>query len=384
MKNQNYAGIDLLRFAAALAVGFYHLAFMSWAMPGSAVGKMSGLETGFPEIQSLASVGWIGVQVFFVISGFVIMFSAKVPAWNFLRSRILRLYPAVWICAPLTLILALCLGAYGAMEAPTRIVRSLVLFPKGNWVDGVYWTLGIEMSFYALVFLLLLSRQRRLLPAALVVLGGISSIYWLARLVLSLTGAAEPELFLITASGVRLFELSLIPHGCYFAIGGLVWAIMGEGRSPWLWLSVGLSVLGALAEIHFTAGIKSAEAGGYYVSGLAQGVWLLCMAFMVLSIARPAVTAHVVSTHVARKIGQMTYPFYLLHTMLGSAVFCAAHAAGVNTWLALTAALLLGLFGSHWVAQKLEPRAKALLVRVLDSGTGWLQQPLFTNVKKAN
>jgi peptidoglycan/LPS O-acetylase OafA/YrhL len=142
-----------LRFFAALIVCLYHIAFLSWIKPDSAASIISGNTYRFDDFSGVLSVGWVGVEIFFVISGFVIAFSANVGAWHFLRGRILRLYPAVWFCGPFALAISLSSGAFPFSEFPTRIVRSLLLWPKGNWVDGVYWTLGIEMSFYFLVYL---------------------------------------------------------------------------------------------------------------------------------------------------------------------------------------------------------------------------------------
>jgi len=155
MNDKNFSGLDGLRFFAAVIVCLYHIAFLSWIKPDSAAAIISDNAYQFADFSGLLSVGWVGVEIFFVISGFVITFSADVGAWHFLRSRILRLYPAVWFCAPISLLISLFYGAFSISEVPTRIVRSMLLWPKGNWVDGVYWTLGIEMSFYFLIFLLL-------------------------------------------------------------------------------------------------------------------------------------------------------------------------------------------------------------------------------------
>jgi peptidoglycan/LPS O-acetylase OafA/YrhL len=50
--------------------------------------------------------GWVGVEIFFVISGFVIAFTAEgASSRAFLRSRVLRLVPGPWICATIALVL---------------------------------------------------------------------------------------------------------------------------------------------------------------------------------------------------------------------------------------------------------------------------------------
>lgn len=61
MRARSFPGLDVVRFAAALMVAIYHFGY--WI---PATGKVEAL-----------SFGWVGVEIFFVISGFVIAFSAE-------------------------------------------------------------------------------------------------------------------------------------------------------------------------------------------------------------------------------------------------------------------------------------------------------------------
>jgi peptidoglycan/LPS O-acetylase OafA/YrhL len=135
------AGLDIIRFVAAALVMFYHLG--------------TGKED-FPELFGVSWSGFVGVEIFFVISGFAITYSAaSASALSFLRSRIVRLYPAVWICATVSVATVWTFNLESPLHLLHGYFNSLVLFPFRPWADGVYWTLGIEMAFYAAIFCLL-------------------------------------------------------------------------------------------------------------------------------------------------------------------------------------------------------------------------------------
>jgi hypothetical protein len=72
-----YGGLDLIRFAAAAMVLVFHVCFWSWANPGSSSFALSGNVLQLPSVGSITWSGWIGVEIFFVISGFVIVQSAE-------------------------------------------------------------------------------------------------------------------------------------------------------------------------------------------------------------------------------------------------------------------------------------------------------------------
>lgn len=132
-----------MRFLAASAVLLFHLTYLAWVQPAGHAERAFG--EAFSASTALTRWGWVGVQIF-VLSGFVIAFSAQGrTALAFAGARFYRLYPAAWLCALLTF------GIAGASSG--ELIRSLVLWPVGPWVDGVYWTLAVEIMFYLAVIL---------------------------------------------------------------------------------------------------------------------------------------------------------------------------------------------------------------------------------------
>ncbi len=95
-----YSGLDAIRFFSAMAVVAFHLGFYVWASEYSSVSMIFAAAAKFEALTPVAWMGWVGVQIFFVISGLVIANSANGAApFSFLRSRLIRLWPAAWVCA---------------------------------------------------------------------------------------------------------------------------------------------------------------------------------------------------------------------------------------------------------------------------------------------
>ncbi|MGP4018699.1 acyltransferase family protein [Saccharopolyspora sp. 5N708] len=140
--------IDLLRITAALAVVFYHYTF-------SGFGK--GLtEVDFPSASEFTRYGYLGVDLFFVISGFVVLMSAlnRKPE-QFVISRIVRLYPAYWVAVTLTSIVSVLFSPDLFPVSPVQYLANMTMFnsPLGvASVDVVYWTLWAEPRFYLLTY----------------------------------------------------------------------------------------------------------------------------------------------------------------------------------------------------------------------------------------
>ena len=173
--------IQALRGLAAYLVLFYHIA----AMERSAIAALGTDES--PLVGGIFRNGYAGVDLFFVISGFIMVYvTAKRPenlatVRDFFLARLYRILPPWWLFAGImAFYLYLTYGVPWDAEALERtgntglnyIIRSFLLLPQPNFpVLGVGWTLVHEMYFYV-GFALILLFPRRFLPLLLLLWGG--------------------------------------------------------------------------------------------------------------------------------------------------------------------------------------------------------------------
>jgi peptidoglycan/LPS O-acetylase OafA/YrhL len=166
--------IDALRGIAALLVVWLHAAatFPNTSPETAATGG------AFVSIPPHVDVGHLGVVVFFLISGFVIPFSIlpdrAAPVGSFVIKRILRIYPAYWLSVPLAALVVFWI--WGTAFSAREVLVNLTLMQDVFGVraaQGVYWTLLVELAFYALCVVLLVTgslfnpRRIAILAAAL-------------------------------------------------------------------------------------------------------------------------------------------------------------------------------------------------------------------------
>ena len=145
-----------LRFPAALLVFAYHSSFMG-------VFRDSGFSGRFGEV--VAQAGGLGVSFFFVLSGFVLTWSARTEdtARAFWRRRFVKIYPNYVIAWALALVVFA--GSYTSVrQAVANLFMLQVWVPDFGFNFGVNppsWSLATELFFYA-AFPLLLAGARRI------------------------------------------------------------------------------------------------------------------------------------------------------------------------------------------------------------------------------
>jgi peptidoglycan/LPS O-acetylase OafA/YrhL len=295
--------VDALRGIAALSV----LAFHFTTRYADLFGFASPLGVGFPR-------GFFGVYLFFIISGFVIFLTLDKAAtpMDFVVSRFSRLFPSYWFAVIVTCAVGLLVPLPGKEITLARALINLSMlqtFFGVKDIDGAYWTLQVELSFYALAFLWYTQRSRVRLEWAL--------LAWLSL----------PIVYGISARGFHYdlpYRLALFLAADYaglFVAGILIYdALAGHrlARTWWVILAV-LAVLSLLLRNDVEDTLASF--GCAVIVYFAASGWLTPLTW------RPLVF-----------FGTISYPLYLVHENLGWTIIRAAHGAGVPAWGAITLA----------------------------------------------
>lgn len=315
--NRQVIGLDVIRFASALLVVAYHFGFI-------AAISHPDFPHNFTLLEPYTCYGFIGVDIFFVLSGIVIAYSAEhSTALRFAISRLLRLYPAVWICSTVTLLVLL--------RFPHKSIffvwfNSMVLSPFKPWIDLSYWTLGIEMSFYLLIFILLLGKRFRYLAPVMTLISLLSSaaIFYFSHLVdRAPTAAGSLSAAFMAHYHDRITYLLLVHHGPLFALGVLLWlGFYHRFNTPRL-VCLAITLAGSLLAVHTDSAELEAIFHYRFSATPAVLIWVGAMTGIVLSLVYNQQIAHAVGPRgasFARAAGLATYPLYLVHQQVGDIV----------------------------------------------------------------
>jgi peptidoglycan/LPS O-acetylase OafA/YrhL len=151
MSTSRLGNIDALRAVAALSVFVQH-AFRDVIARGGD-GPFAGFAAG---TLNTIDTGRLGVVMFFLISGFVIPFSIKGdrPVRRFVISRLFRLYPAYWVSLIAVTVLLTLTGHVPSLAQVLANGSMAATILGEEWMNGVYWTLFIELLFYGMTVML--------------------------------------------------------------------------------------------------------------------------------------------------------------------------------------------------------------------------------------
>ena len=337
--------LDFLRFVAAAMVLVYHYTFRA------AVDNAYSLIT-FPELDPFTRYGSLGVDLFFIISGFVILMTVDAghgdPA-RFVASRISRLFPAFWAAATLTFIATLVLAPTFAVSLKDYVFN-LGMFPSwlgASYVDGVYWTLETELSFYLLVLVYLMFFWKRL------------RLEWV---LLAWLIVAVPMALLELGPG-RLRTLLVVDSAPFFIAGATFYLIWRDGWSGLralllggTWLSAAIGATREASAISVDFGV---EVSPYVSAALVTCGFLVFLALVL----RP--TWLRLGGGRAVLLGALTYPLYLVHQKVGYIVLNAM-GPEVGRWGGLVIAVATALIVAYLINRYVERRYNARLRRWLE------------------
>ncbi len=263
--------LDLVRFLAAAAVCWFH-----WF----------SLDTDHKS--PAAGYGYLGVPLFFMISGFVILMTARgATLRSFVAARVVRLYPAFWICCTLTVCITLIVDPHMPALGWATYLANMTMFPGPigfELVNLSYWTLLLEAKFYLLVCILILCGA----------LGRIEWVLWAWLASIPLTSAPMMERWLMTA------------YAPYF-VGGCACFLLRERITASRWALLLAAWASAMALAVNDTGNADRMAG---VCIAATGFFLLMLAIGQDWVSLPR-------SRLAVAVGAMSYPLYLLHQPIG-------------------------------------------------------------------
>lgn len=306
--------IDGFRAIAALGVVLFHYT-VRWTLPLDPHDHL-------PQAISLSGpfdYGWTGVELFFVISGFVILMTldrSRSPM-DFAIRRVARLWPMLIVATILAAAIVDTIGPRDWRVSWTDdILTMLTIHPPGHrLVDGVVWTLGVEIRFYAIVCALHALVRSGVIKAMLLV----QSIAFVA--------------FVVHRFDALSWTLcdGYLPYFLFGMCCYALWAARGESRAA----AVGLAVTAILILVSPFVRFPSGVAGGPLGFDVANVAILALFGLFVVGspIVRPFASPPL------RRLGEASYALYLIHQTAGISVLIATTRAGVPLWIAMPVVL---------------------------------------------
>jgi peptidoglycan/LPS O-acetylase OafA/YrhL len=292
--------LDALRGIAAFSVVMYH--FTTYYSKVS--GHKQELIFPFPY-------GIYGVEIFFIISGFVILMTLNRTkrGLDFIVNRFSRLYPTYWCCVLLTTIVTLIYSSIANTNVVQLILANLTMvqyFFGIEGIDGSYWTLGIEMAFYAIMFTVYSTKLLKYLEQI--------SIGWL----------------FLSAIGAILLRLSLVPiHSKLFTF-----LLLGTtDTSPY----ANVFIIGMMFYLIHTQGISKRRIGIIAASLLVYkinhsfGPTLFLSLFLVVFYRAIQGKFFILKSRFFIFLGAISYPLYLIHQNIGFIGIEKLEKLGVNS-----------------------------------------------------
>jgi len=313
MKTHRLLELDALRGIAALTVVLYHYFYRYDQLYGH-----SGISVNWAEF------GQFGVQLFFMISGFVIYWTLERIArpMDFVVSRVSRLFPAYWTAIIITFSVVHMAGLPGretSLAVALANATMLQEFLRIPSVDGVYWTLTVELIFYFWIFAAFLSgclNRIEIILALPVMISIGHSLGWYGL------NPAINKLFLIPyaaffLSGICLFKLA-DGKASSLTKGSLAISLLS------LLLSTSLQVFLLFTCFHLV----------FFLAVSGRLGWLASRPFVFL--------------------GSLSYSLYLLHQNIGYVIIRTGYEYGLPAYASILTALAVSLALAAVVSRYIE------------------------------
>jgi peptidoglycan/LPS O-acetylase OafA/YrhL len=317
MKQDRLQELDCLRGIAALAVVLFHYTTRYDDLFGYSQSPI----ISFP-------FGHYGVQLFFVISGFVIFMTLnRCKSTNdFVVSRFARLFPVYWFVVTVTYLTVVIFGLKGLDPYFLQYIINLTMlqgFVAVQDIDGVYWTLAWELQFYLFAYLVFYFGGQKHIVLFVAAWLGVQTV---AGLIIWFGGYFP----------WKLQHLLLTPY-CNLFGAGILFYLLKQGKESRLLYGLLALALGNQWLLH---GVPS----GIVTTAIFSVMLLFVTDNLKFIISKPLVY-----------LGTISYSLYLIHGNIGWIFIREMMALGLGVHetilLAIVAALMLASFMTFYIEQ---------------------------------
>ena len=264
-----------------------------------------------------ARAGTLGVFLFFAISGYLMAHLAEnASGMRFLAHRLIRIYPIYWLCIIGVVAISF---LFGNVIRPDLFALMLIPGATKSYVLGVEWTLPFELTFYLIVFALIVMGLRRRLPAL--------ALIWVLLI----------ELLLVVHPGLQqgqfplLLHLPLSQYSLPFAAGLLVPFAISKR-----WIGPATPLLGI-------AMLVGSEAAGSLGVAWSSGLMGVGCVLLVATAVQSGLTSAAAPNLPLVALGDWSYALYLCHVPIIRALCWALPASvpSMQLWFAALGAPIL-------------------------------------------
>lgn len=314
--------LDYIRAISAILIVLYHYT----TRYRESIGHIGTWPLEFPW-------GSWAVNTFFLLTGLLTVRNFKEGGLRFAFKRFARLWPAFAVSVLITTVFMAVLLP-DRLRSVTEIILNFTMFPAylgANPVDGVYWTLPLEIIFYFWMMIFMIGKNHRRL------------IWCLYGWVAVVLGLAVCDRIGLNAMPVNLLKLLFIPERAACFILGAAIALLNRKEN--LHLGVVLP-LAALCVITL-----------YLWLGWRVCLWTVAWAVVIFLVSTGKLRFAMKNTNVLHKcllfVSAVSYTLYLLHQNIGFAIIRKLEQLGCDSqlWIFVPVALafLLAAAVHYWV-----------------------------------
>lgn len=341
MKKSTYQyELDVLRIMGAISIVLFHYTFRGYAADNMSI-------LSFPFLGEIFKYGCFGIFIFSILSEYTIILSSRNKNFfDFLYSRVLRLYPSFWIAVCITSIAALLFESDQYHVDLKQFFLNLTML--GDYigvppVDGAYWFLFVIIKFYFIVSLIILLNLMRFQKY----IAGI----WLAL-----------SLITLFYDGYKIYKFLIMPGCSSFLISGMIFcAAKQEGWDIYKIIvqitSFTLSLYTINNYTHFFNKYFSTDMSLYIMVLIITFIYLL-MYILTIKYRYIVLPGYVIT------LSASTYPLYLIHQNFGFMIF-NHFGESVNKYIMLSATSVFMIFLSISISKYLDPLLRKLLIRII-------------------